>query len=172
MPQAVTDSSALRNEGRCARSRHHVPRDIEPPSTLANEATALMVANGGGIADAGTGDELHFGGIIACSTRIDNPKSQPFLISVEWDRAGSGARMPRREQVWLVAENECAVAGSHQRLRIGWGATGMQRTTALRIWPRGAARAGIPGSRIHICAPCYFIAPSRASSSESSSGLM
>ena len=85
--------------------RHHIAIDIEPSLILANKTAALMLANGGSIADTRTGDELHFGGIIACITRIDNPKSQPFLLAVEWDRTGSGTRMPRREQVLFVTQN-------------------------------------------------------------------
>ena len=128
---------------------HPVAIHIEPSPTLANEATALMLANGGSIADTRTGDELHFGRITACNTRIDDPKSQPLLIPVEWDRTGSGTRMPRREQILLVTQNEGAVAGSHQRLRVKWGIAGVQRTTALGIRAGGTARAGILGRGIH-----------------------
>lgn len=135
--------------GRISALRHHVAIDIEPSSTFANETTALMLANGSSIADTRTGDELHFGRIIACNTRVDNPKSQPFLIPVEWDRSRSGTRMPRREQILLIAQNEGAVAGSHQRLRVGGNAPGVQRTTALRIRAGRTARARILDRRIH-----------------------
>jgi hypothetical protein len=134
---------------RISALRHHVAIDIEPSPTFANETTALMLANGSSIADTRTGDELHFGRIIACNTRIDNPKSQPFLIPVEWDRSRSGTRMPRREQIWLIAQNEGAVAGSHQRLRVGGNAPGVQRTTALRIRVGRTARTRILDRRIH-----------------------
>jgi hypothetical protein len=128
---------------------HDVAIDIEPAPVLANETTALVLPYGRGIADTRSGDELHFGGIIAGKTRGDNPQSQPFLLSVEWDGAGSGTRMPRREQIWLIAQDEGAVAGSHQRRRVGWHGAGVQRSTALPIRAGGTARARILGRRIH-----------------------
>jgi hypothetical protein len=129
--------------------RHHVAIDIEPALTLSNETTAFMVAYGGGVADTRTGDKLHFGGIIAGNIRLEHSKSQPFLLPVEWDGPGSGTRMPCREEIGLIAQNEGAVAGSHQRLRVGWGAAGVPRTTALRIRAGGAAGARISGRRVH-----------------------
>lgn len=146
--QRRIDRAAMAGTTLARTLRHHVAIDIEPPPTLANETTTLMLAYGGSIADARTGDELHFGRVFACHTRIDNPKSQPFLLPVEWNRTGSGTRMPCREQILLIAQDKGAVAGSHQRLRIGRGAASVPGTTALGIRPGGVARARILGRRI------------------------
>ena len=62
---------------------HQVPIDVEPPPALENETTALVLANGGGIADTRTRDELDFGGSSACSGRLDNIQPQPLLILAE-----------------------------------------------------------------------------------------
>jgi hypothetical protein len=43
--------------------------------------------------------------------------------------------MPCDEQVWLVAQNEGAVAGSHEGLRIGSRRTSVPKAAAVRIWP-------------------------------------
>jgi hypothetical protein len=82
---------------------HHVAIDVEPPSALANEATAFVLAQGGGIADTRTRDELDFGRSSACNARINDIQAQPLLILAEWNRTGSRARVPCREQVSLVA---------------------------------------------------------------------
>lgn len=108
-----------------------------------------MLANSGSITDTRTGDKLHFGRIAPGQSHMDNPKSQPFLLAIEWDRAGSGTRMPCREQILFVTQNEGAVAGSHQRLRIRWDAAGVPRTAALRVGAGGVARARILGQRAH-----------------------
>jgi hypothetical protein len=53
-------------------SRNHVAIHVEPPSALANEATAFVVAQGRSIADARTRDELDFGRSSACIARIND----------------------------------------------------------------------------------------------------
>ena len=89
---------------------HQVAIYVEPPSALANETATLVLANGGGIADTRTRDELHFGSSSACNARINNIQAEPLLILAEWNRTGSRARVPCREQVLLVTQNIRAIA--------------------------------------------------------------
>jgi hypothetical protein len=64
---------------------HQVAVNVEPSLALANETTALVLANGGGIADTRARDKLHFGRSAACNARINNIQAQPFLILSEWN---------------------------------------------------------------------------------------
>src|SRR5258708_36294083 len=89
---------------------HQVAIDVEPPPALENETTALVLANGGGIADTRTRDELDFGRSNACNARLKDIQPQPLLIPAEWNRTGSRARVPCREQVSLVTQNVGGVA--------------------------------------------------------------
>ena len=89
---------------------HQVAIDVKPPLALANETTALVLANGGGIADTRTRDELHLGRSTARNARTNNIQAQPLLILAEWNGTGARAGVPRREQVPLVTQNVGAVA--------------------------------------------------------------
>jgi hypothetical protein len=65
-------ASALVKHGDVELCCQQLAIDVEPPLALPNETTALVLANGGGIADARTRDELYLGRSSAGKARINH----------------------------------------------------------------------------------------------------
>ena len=73
---------------------HKLPGNIPPTSVLTNEATALVVADGGGVADTRTRNELNLRGIISGDARVNDAQAEPLLIFIEWNTGGARAAVP------------------------------------------------------------------------------
>src|SRR3954447_10093165 len=115
--------------------------EVEPPAVLAPEPTALGLD-----AVHPVGAELH--GALGVEHRAagggHDLQAGPAHVRIELQRPGPGARVPGRQQVGRVADDERAVPRAHELLGGGGGVRlVVQRAAAVGVGQAGPAGAAL-----------------------------